>query len=148
MRYFNTLIAGLLIVGLLLVCSNVANADPENKPVRDAIQQYIDGSSYTQRDKLIGAFHPDATLYLTAKQGSIRYSPTQYADFFAHQDAGKFNGRVGEILSIEVINDIATAKASISIPERELVYIDLFLLKKTDDAWQIISKTATRLSQD
>lgn len=137
-----------LTLTLLLICSNVTNADPNTDAAREVIQQYIDGSSYTQREKLIEAFHPDATLYLTGKEGFDRYNPTQYADFFAHREPGKFNGRIGKILSIEVTKDIATAKASISIQESNLVYIDLFLLKKTDEQWQIISKTATRLSDE
>ncbi len=133
---------------MLCVWLNVANADSETNAVRETIQQYIDGSSYSQRDTLTQAFHPDATLYLTGQDGFARYSPTQYADFFALREPGKFNGRVGKILSIEVVKDIAAAKASIEIPDRDLFYIDLFLLKKTGDAWQIISKTATQLSKE
>jgi len=138
----------ILLLTVLCVCLNVASADSETNKVRDTIQQYIDGSAHSQRESLIQAFHQDATLYLTGRQGFARYSPTQYADFFAHREPGKFNGRTGKILSIEVVNDIATAKASIAIPERNLLYIDLFLLKKTDDTWQIISKTATLLSEN
>lgn len=130
---------------LLLICSSAANGESKTDAVRDVIQRYIDGSSYSQRDQLVQAFHPEATLYLTGINGFARYNPKQYADFFAHRETGKFNGRVGEILSIEVINDIATAKVSISIQDRDLVYIDLFLLKKTNEKWEIISKTATKL---
>jgi len=133
---------------LLLICSSGANSESKTDAVRDVIQRYIDGSSYSQRDQLVQAFHPEATLYLTSNKGFARYDPKQYADFFAHREAGKFNGRVGEILTIEVINDIATAKASISIQDRDLVYIDLFLLKKTNEKWQIISKTATKLVEN
>lgn len=140
MRHFK-----ILTFILFLICSNVAYAESDSEEVRDVIQQYIDGSSYSQRDQLIQAFHPDATLYLTGKDGFARYDPKQYADFFAHREAGKFNGRIGKILSVEIINDIATAKASIRIADRDLNYIDLFLLKKTNEKWQIISKTATKL---
>ncbi len=143
MRYFK-----ILLLAILCVLLNTANADPKTDAVRDTIQLYIDGSSYSQRDTLIQAFHPDATLYLTGQQGFARYSPTEYADFFAHREPGKFNGRIGKILSVEVVKDIALAKASIEIPKRNLLYIDLFLLKKTGDTWQIISKTATRVSED
>ena len=58
---------------------------------------------------------------------------------------GEFNGRVAKILAVEVIRDIATAKVEIAGPDRKWVYVDLFLLKKFDKEWKIISKTATRV---
>ena len=48
------------------------------------------------------------------------------------------------MFSIEIVNDIAMAKVEIAGPERKWVYIDLFLLKKIENEWKIISKTATR----
>lgn len=147
MRQFKLLLMRLLL-SLLWTWSSSASADPENKAVGDTIQQYIDGSSYSERDVIVGAFHSDATLYLTAKTGFARFTPDEYADFFAHREPGAFNGRIGKILSIEVVKDIAMAKASITIPKRNLLYIDLFLLRKTADKWQIISKTATRIVED
>ena len=51
----------------------------------------------------------------------------------------------GKVISIEVVKDIATAKVEISIPDRKMIFIDLFLLKKIGDKWKIISKTATRI---
>ena len=96
------------------------------------------------------AFPTPSTLRLPSsspvEDGFARYTPKQYADFFANREPGKANGRVGKILSIEVIEDIAWAKASIAIPSRDSLYVDLFLLKKIGDAWQIVSKTATKVS--
>ncbi len=137
-----------LLLGLFLSYSNVTSAESEARAIRKVIQQYINGSSYSLRDEIIQAFHPNATLYLSGKQGFARYSPTQYANLFAQREPGKFNGRIGKILSVEVVNDIASAKASINISEYERLYIDLFLLKKISGRWQIISKTATRLPED
>jgi len=138
----------LLILIFFTLSIETAIAEPTHKGVRDAIQLYIDGSSYSKADVITQAFHPQATLYLTARDGFDRFSPAEYADFFAHRKAGEFNGRVGKILSIEVVNDIAMAKASIEIAERDLFYIDLFLLKKDEEKWQIVSKTATRVVKE
>ena len=44
-----------------------------------------------------------------------------------------------------MVKDIAMAKVEIAIPKANMVYIDLFLLKKLDGTWKIISKTATRV---
>ena len=72
----------------------------------------------------------------------------EYADFFKNAEKGKFNGRDAKVLAIEVEKDIATAKVEIAGPERKWVYIDLFLLKKFDDGWKIISKTATKVDDN
>ena len=57
---------------------------------------------------------------------------------------GKFNGRVGKILSVDQENDIAMAKAEILTKRGEIRYIDIFLLKKIEGEWKIISKAATK----
>ncbi|MBW1297871.1 nuclear transport factor 2 family protein [Aquimarina litoralis] len=113
--------------------------------VEKTIQNYIDGSSYNRLDTLKDAFADNATLYLTARDTFKIFTPSEYVGFFKNRKVGEFNGRIGKILSCEVYKDIATAKAEISNPEQKWVYIDLFLLKKLNGAWKIISKTATRL---
>ena len=51
------------------------------------------------------------TLYLNNKEGDFNvYTPEQYGDFFKNREPGEFNGRVGEILDIDMVRDIATAK--------------------------------------
>ncbi|MEM6796142.1 MAG: nuclear transport factor 2 family protein [Acidobacteriota bacterium] len=42
-------------------------------------------------------------------------------------------------------NDIATAKAEIRLANGGARYIDLFLLKRLQGEWKIISKSATRI---
>ena len=114
--------------------------------VEITLQNYIEGSSYNKLDVLQSAFAKDATLYLTGREGDFKvYTPQEYAGFFKNGEKGAFNGRQGTVLSIEVIQDIATAKVEIAGPERKWVYIDLFLLKKFENGWKIISKTATRI---
>ena len=125
-----------------------ASTNSDLDAIRDTIQSYIDTTGYSEVDNIPDPFHAEATLFLTGRDGFARYTPKQYADFFANREPGKANGRLGKILSIEVIEDIAWAKASIAIPSRDSLYIDLFLLKKIGDAWQIVSKTATKVSEE
>ncbi|WP_299253000.1 nuclear transport factor 2 family protein [uncultured Aquimarina sp.] len=134
----------------ILVCIvQFSNAQSETSLIEKTLKDYIDGSSYNKIPQLESAFTKDATLYLTTKEGSFaRFTPTEYSGFFKNKDAGSFNGRYGKILAIEIVNDIATAKVEISFPEKNMLYIDLFLLKKKDDAWKIISKTATRVDKN
>jgi hypothetical protein len=122
-----------------------ANAQSETVKVKETLQNYMNGSSYNKLDMLESAFTKDATLYLTGREGFKRYTPKEYAGFFKNKKYGEFNGRVAKIIAVEVVKDIATAKVKIIGPERKWVYIDLFLLKKFEKGWKIISKTATRI---
>ncbi|NVK53347.1 MAG: nuclear transport factor 2 family protein [Flavobacteriaceae bacterium] len=129
----------------MLFAFHFAQAQSENLLVEKALQKYIEGSSYSRLELLESAFTKDATLYLTGRGGQFkRYTPKEYVSFFKNAKKGVFNGRDGKVLAIEVVKDIATAKVEIAGPERKWVYIDLFLLKKLDNEWKIISKTATR----
>ncbi len=122
------------------------NAQSECEKVEETLQKYMQGSSYAELEMLESAFANNATLYLTNRDGGFNlYSPKEYTGFFKNAEKGKFNGRNAKILDIEVTKDIATAKVEISGPKREWVYIDLFLLKKFEKEWKIISKTATKV---
>ena len=68
-----------------------------------------------------------------------------YAGGFNRGTRGEPNGRLGKILSIEQMNDIASAKAEIEIPSSNMKFIDVFILKRLAGEWKIISKAATRL---
>lgn len=125
-----------------------ATAQSECANVETALQKYMEGSSYNKPEMLESAFTENATLYLTGKDGFKLYTPKEYVAFFKDAEKGAFNGRDAKVLAIEVVKDIATAKVEIAGPERKWVYIDLFLLKKFEDGWKIISKTATRIDNN
>jgi len=137
----------------ILLCTAVlvfqfATAQSECAQVEKALQNYMEGSSYNKPELLESAFTENATLFLTGKDGFKRYTPKEYVAFFKDAEKGKFNGRDTKVLAIEVTKDIATAKVEIAGPERKWVYIDLFLLKKFEYGWKIISKTATRVDSN
>lgn len=125
------------------IASCQSNAEAQ---IRATLTNYIEGSSYNRVDQIKKAFASNATLYLTNKDGDFKtYTPEEYSGFFKNREPGKFNGRVGKILAIEIEKNIANARAEIVIPERKSKYIDLFLLKNIDgEGWRIISKTATQ----
>ena len=133
-----------IIILFLALSIHYSNAQSNHELVKKTLQNYIVGSSYNKLDLLESAFSEEATLYLNGRDGFKTYSPKEYIGFFKNSKPGKFNGRYGEILEINVSDDIATAKAEILIPQRQWRYIDLFLLRKFQDGWKIISKTATR----
>ena len=128
---------------LLLACATSVGQTEEDS-IRESLQSYIDGSSYNDPEKIVELFYEDARMFLYHPDKPIYLlSAAEYAGLFKKREKGKFNGRVGTILSVDQSNDIATAKVEINIDEGKMIFIDLFLLKKLQGSWKIISKAAT-----
>ncbi|WP_196892210.1 nuclear transport factor 2 family protein [Aureivirga marina] len=117
----------------------------EEEQIINTLKNYIEGTSFNQTKTIQKAFYKDANLYLSHPKKDIWIVPiSEYQNWFDNKNKGKFNGRIGNIISIDFFQDIATAKAEILIPEKETRFIDLFLLKKINNHWKIISKTASK----
>lgn len=135
------------IIFFLLISYTVLSQS-EEEYIKNTIQAYLDGSSHSDPELIMSAFYENADLFLSKKDEELWIlSPESYSDLFKQREKGKFNGRHGKILAIDQANTIATAKAEIRIPSRNLVFIDLFLLKKIEGQWKIISKAATSISE-
>lgn len=138
-----------LVVALFFICCGQLAAQSEEDAIRSSLQNYIDGTSYSNPEQIAVAFYEDASLFLSKKDEEIFImTAREYADSFKKREQGKFNGRSGKILSVNVENDIAMAKAEILIPDGDLRFIDIFLLKKIGGVWKIISKAATLIPQE
>ena len=134
----------LLLVVLFLTTSFVSAQITDKKDIKKTLEQYIDGTSYNDQKKIKAAFAKQAQLILAKKDQELwQVKPSEYASWFKKENKGKFTGRIGEILDINVESDIATAKVEILIPQKSSRYIDMFLLKKLSSGWKVISKTAT-----
>lgn len=119
-------------------------AQSEEIEIRKTLLNYINGTSYNNLNEIDAAFYEDANLYLDSKDEPVWVVPIkEYTKWFT-KNQGEFNGRVGNIISIDHFNSIATAKAEIIIPSKSVRFVDLFLLKKMDGIWKIISKSASR----
>ncbi len=125
--------------------TSVIFAQSEEDQIKAAIQKYIEGTSYNKPDMIKEAFYEEARLFLSHKEKPVWIvSVSEYASWFGKKEQGKFNGRVGNVLSIDQENDIALAKAEILAKGKDIRYVDIFILKKINDNWKIISKAATR----
>jgi putative intracellular protease/amidase len=121
-----------------------AETTGDERQVAAAVEDYLQGSSYSRADRLRRAFHPDARLYLDQGTDGMReVSIADYIGWFG-KNPGQFNGRIGRLLSTQVDGHVATAKAEVLIGKDQARFVDLFLLKKIGGQWQIVSKTATR----
>ena len=133
-----------IFLALLIVLSTNLFAQTEESEIRVALLNYIEGTSYNQTSRIKEAFYEKANLYLDGKEEDPWIVPsTEYISWFEKGEEGKFNGRVGKILSVESFGKIALAKAEILMPSRKVRYVDMFILRKVKNEWRIISKTAT-----
>lgn len=133
----------------LLFSTSCLLAQKEELSVKKCIENYIEGSSYNKPDSIEKAFYPEANLFLSHKDKDLWIVPvSEYTKWFKTGNQGQFNGRIGRIISIDLYNNIALAKAEIVIPEKKIEFIDLFLLKKIQGEWKIISKSASSLESN
>lgn len=142
-----TFLAILLSLSVLLSYLEGKAIQPQQSDDLDAItqtlEQYFYGSSHSDAEKLAQAFHPDALLYLEKADTPVwQISSEEYLSWHKDENKGRDNGRIGRVLQIDVEGNLATAKAEILIPHKQLRYVDSFLLKKVAGKWQIISKSA------
>lgn len=120
----------------------------EDKAIRETLNKYLEGSSYSDQELIQEAFYENADLFLSREGQELWVlTPKEYAALFENRPKGKFNGRKTTILSIDINHNIATAKAEIWIESNGMKFIDLFLLKKLSGQWKIISKAATLLPE-
>lgn len=138
------------ILFIILLLGSILTVNAQNEEdIRKALQNYIDGSSYNDPEKIMAPFYEDALMFLSKKDQPIYIlSASEYAELFKKREKGKFNGRVGKILSVDQQNDIATAKIEILIEKENLRFIDLFILKKLEGEWKILSKAATLMPKE
>ncbi|MEM6866450.1 MAG: nuclear transport factor 2 family protein, partial [Bacteroidota bacterium] len=120
----------LLTFTTFLITFSLLSQSEEGK-IRETLQSYLEGSSYNNPERIQSAFYEEADLFLSKKDQELWVlSPKEYAALFQNREKGEFNGREGNILTIDRSNDIAMAKAEIRIPSRNMHFVDIFLLKK------------------
>lgn len=130
----------------LVLFSIFCHAQSEMAQIEQTLLKYINGSSYSEPEIIQEAFYEQADLFLSKEDQEIWVlSPKEYAALFENREKGKFNGREGNILTIDRTGNIASAKAEIKIPARDLYFVDIFLLKKLSGQWKIISKAAVKI---
>jgi len=112
--------------------------------IHETLNAYLHGSSYNDPEEIRSAFYPDAQMYLyNDKDTILNMSPEQYSNLFKRRTKGEFNGRVGTLLSLDIVLDLAYAKVRLDSKNWTSRYYDLFLLKKINGKWLIIGKSAT-----
>lgn len=125
--------------------TDAAPSAEDEHAVGAVVKLYLHGTSFNEQDDINRAFYANARLYLDGQGNAVReMSGTEYAKLFPVEKRAQFNGRVGRLISVDVSGSVATAKAEILMPKQGARFIDVFLLRKVDGSWKIVSKSAYR----
>ncbi len=117
-----------------------ATLNSDTAAITDTLNKYIVGTADADPGMLQDAFHPEFNLYLVDPNGALKKRDGQkYIEVFEDR---KPRARVGKILMIDAVNDAATAKVEILMPDQR-VFTDYFLLMKIEGSWKIIHKSYT-----
>ncbi|WP_343591610.1 nuclear transport factor 2 family protein [Flavobacterium sp.] len=127
------------VVSLLKVNFKVQQPKSKNdlEQITSILNDYIEGTANGQPERLRKAFHPKFNLYTVANDTLWVRSGEKY---ITNIKTGEKVNRVGKIISIDVENDAAIAKAEIIVPDWR-TFTDYFLLLKYEGSWKIVHKS-------
>lgn len=133
----------LLAILALVTSAPVANAQSngaagEVAAISSVLMDYIDGTANGDPEQVRRAFHPDFNLYTVNDGDSLWIRSGE--KYIAGIKQGEKNTRQGRIVSIDVENNAAMAKAEIAIPGWR-IFTDYFLLLKYEGSWKIVQKS-------
>lgn len=130
------------LLALLFIQFNVSaqTSDSAIAQITETIMNYIDGTANGDPEKLRKVFHPDFNLYAVTDKDSLLIRSGE--KYISNIKPGEKVNRIGRIISIDVENNAAIAKAEIVIPGWR-IFTDYFLLMKYEGSWKIVQKSYT-----
>lgn len=134
----------IIVFCLLFTLSNTQylQAQSEMELISETLMNYIEGTANGEPKRIAEAFHPDLVLYSVAGDSLRAWHGKDYISLFKE---GEKTNRVGKIISIDYVNNAASAKVEIVMPGSPKVYTDYFLLLKYKGSWKIIHKSYTSI---
>ncbi len=111
----------------------------EEQAAQAAVMNYLNGTREASSNMLEAAFYSSVNLH--SVDGDGRLEMVARDRFIAFAGAGNLPPHTNEILSLEVIGNMAWAKVRFDLPDRE--FYDVLTLLKLNVGWKIVSKTYT-----
>ena len=133
-------ILALLVLLFIQLSISAQTSDSAIAQITETIMNYIDGTANGEPEKLRKAFHPDFNLYAVSDKDSLIIRSGE--KYISNIKPGEKSNRIGRIISIDVENNAAMAKAEIVIPNWR-IFTDYFLLLKYQGSWKIVQKSYT-----
>ena len=130
------------LLALLFIQFNISaqTSDSAIAQITETIMNYIDGTANGDPEKLRKVFHPDFNLYAVTDKDSLLIRSGE--KYISNIKPGEKVNRIGRVISIDVENNAAIAKAEIVIPGWR-IFTDYFLLMKYEGSWKIVQKSYT-----
>ena len=111
----------------------------EEDLARAAVMDYLEGTTDPSAERLTSAFYSSTNLHSVDDEGRMEIVPRDR--FIAFTGAGNLPEHTNELLTLEVIENMAWAKVKFDLPDRE--FVDILTLLRLSVGWKIVSKTYT-----
>lgn len=134
----------LIVFSILLAAANpismgASTTDSEEEAaVRAVVQLYFDGIIKYDEEALRKAFHPDAQVIGSKRDGELEWTAFQDWVLYTRGKAPDPTGRNNTIVSVDISGGAATVKTELDWPN--IHYTDYLSLLKIDGAWRIVNK--------
>lgn len=127
---------------LLLIFPIFSSAqDDKRAQILKPINLFIEGTSYNYPEKILESFLPGGLMFLHNLPDTLMMWPVErYAALYDNGRRGQQNQRFSELISLDIVEDVAYAKLQVDIPSFSMRFFDLLLLKEIDGEWKIVSK--------
>lgn len=105
---------------------------------------YFDAAYEMDADKFASVFHPSCSVTKVGEDGNVSVTPIEtWLAAVRNMKAPKQLGleRRDEILSIDVVRELALLKVKLQIPPRYMT--DMLVCLKVNGAWKIVQKVMT-----
>jgi Putative lumazine-binding len=118
--------------------------DTDIRALAAIAKTYCDAAYEMDADKFASLFHPSCSVTKAGEDGGVSVTPIEvWLAGVRSMKAPKLQGleRHDEILSIDVVGELALLKLKLQIPPR--YFTDMLSCLKVDGAWRIVQKVTT-----
>ena len=118
--------------------------DTDIRALAAIAKTYCDAAYEMDADKFASIFHPSCSVTKAGEDGNVSVTPIEmWLAGVRSMKAPKLQGleRHDEILSIDVVRELALLKLKLQIPPR--YFTDLLSCLKVDGTWRIVQKVTT-----
>jgi hypothetical protein len=118
--------------------------DTDIRALAAIAKTYCDAAYEMDADKFASLFHPSCSVTKVGEDGNVSVTPIEvWLAGVRSMQAPKLQGleRHDEILSIDVVRELALLKLKLQIPPR--YFTDMLSCLKVDGTWRIVQKVMT-----
>ena len=118
--------------------------DTDIRALAAIAKTYCDAAYEMDADKFASLFHPSCSVTKAGEDGNVSVTPIEmWLAGVRSMKAPKLQGleRHDEILSIDVVRELALLKSKLQIPPRH--FTDMLSCLKVDGVWRIVQKVTT-----